>query len=171
MTYEQIKQQVIDNLTADWELAKSCPSEWNGNNLVCNSKSHETQYISDIEDTNEALEDISSHSFGDNYFNERTKLDTNVVAWSEDSEVEVECVDIFFRKTALIAKSNDEFNNLISIESVINYEIKSLIADIFADNQVKQPYYKHQPSCETMKLWRDKIISFEQLEQATYSNC
>jgi len=116
------------------------------------------------------MKDILNHSFGKNYFNESIKLDTSIDARAgSDGEIEFENVSIFFKKTAYKAKSEEDFSRLIANERMVEQEIRKLVTDIFFNNSTET--WLRTPDCTTMKLWRDGIISFEQLEKATYSNC
>ena len=171
MTYEQIKQQATDRLTIDWELAKSCPDvSTSVNHLVCDCAFYRSEIITNTDDTALALQNVNKHSFGDGYFNIETKIETDVSGYPDEySGIEIDSVDIWFEKSAYKAKSEEDFNNLLNNEQVIKQEVKKLVSDILFESITGK--WMRTPECEVMKLWKDGIISFEQLKQATYSDC
>ena len=176
-TFKSIVQEFKTKIESDYKLAKELYAKQDRitevNTEVCNLQGYreEADDSEDFLSLERAYYRIKEEMKNYNGLMETCKI-TNIADIDDygDGDYEVEYVHLHISYDYYIPRSEDSFNKLIDEES---YEFSRLFKD-FISNKLyidSKMSYKQHLDCKMLELFKDKILDYNGLLKATYTNC
>ena len=97
--------------------------------------------------------------------------------WENKDEIEVNSVDVTLETTGVRPLTQDEFNGLKGSEYWINEQFKTYLTkhviDKYEETKTIGLWYRKNTKidCKVLALFKEDIVTFEQLVKATFSTC
>lgn len=130
--------------------------------------------VQDMRDT--ILRQASCTEFNRGYITTETKVDTDVDGWSDnDGGIEVESVYVSLETIGIRPFTDEEFEELlirgITLRRLFKEYIKGKIVENNSEEISKCRQWRMEVDCKILELFKDDIITFDQVVKATLSSC
>ncbi len=183
-TFKSLTEEYIQDLENNYELVKSLFKAKDkitniSNLIVCTSNTYEEhidnpQSFNSIKKAHDLIQEERKTYHG---LMERYSIEPEVDGYCIDGDMEIDKVDLTAQLLYYVPLSQNVFNKLIDEntyqfstnfkEFMKNHLYKSMLENTKQDKKA----WINNPNCKMIELFKDKVITYDQLLKATYSSC